>query len=64
MAGARILLNGKEQALTRQDGTYHLDSMKAGSYHLEVKVNQMTFDPVQVKVTPNTPHLPDMIASK
>lgn len=64
VAGAHVYLDGKEQAVTKTDGTYHLDSMRVGTYTLVVKDRYLFFDPVTVKVTPNTPYLPDIVASR
>lgn len=64
MGGAKISLDGREEATTRDDGTYHLDGMKAGTYKLEVKAAKLHFEPQDVKITPNTPQLPDVTASR
>lgn len=64
LSGAKILLDNKEEALTDQDGVYHLDNMKAGSYRLDVQAHHFVFEPVTVKVTPNTPELPEVAASQ
>jgi len=63
VVGARIIIDGRHMATTQHQGTYHLDSMKPGSYRLSVEASRMTFDVVAVKVTPNTPRLPSIIAS-
>ena len=63
VVGARIIIDDRHVATTTQHGTYHLDSMKPGSYRLSVEAARMTFDVVTVKVTPNTPQLPSIIAS-
>jgi len=63
VVGARIIIDGRHMATTQQQGTYHLDSMKPGSYRLSVEAPRMTFEVVAVKVTPNTPQLPSIIAS-
>ena len=64
VADARILLDGKQQVVTKSDGSYHLDSMKAGTYNLQVISDRVFFDKTTVKVTPNTPQLPDVIATR
>ena len=63
VVGARIIIEGRHVATTLQRGTYHLDSMKPGSYRISVEAPRMTFDVVAVKVTPNTPQLPSIIAA-
>ncbi len=57
-------MDGKDQAVTTSDGYYHLDSMKAGNYKLQVFTKDIYFDVANVKVTPNTPQLPDIIAAR
>ncbi|CAH1796880.1 unnamed protein product [Owenia fusiformis] len=62
--GAKILLNNKELAITKQGGFYHLDNMKTGTYSLTAKADRLEFEAMEVKVTPNTPQLPPLIATK
>ena len=64
VAKAKVMLNGKEHTVTAADGSYNLDSMKAGTYSIQVQANQVFFDETTVKVTPNTPQLPDIIATR
>ena len=64
MAGAEILLNGKSSTKTGPDGIYHLENMKTGQYKIEAKAEHMFFDPLDVKITPNTPSLPEIVASR
>ena len=59
-----MLLDGKELAKTASDGTYQLESMKAGSYSIDVQADLMHFDTTVVKVAPNTPQLPDLVAAR
>ncbi|KAL5020566.1 hypothetical protein ScPMuIL_003458 [Solemya velum] len=61
---AKVLLNGKEQTTTGADGSYHLENMKTGSYSLQIQALNVFFNAVEVKITPNTPHLPDIVAVK
>ena len=63
VVGARIIIDSRHVATTTQQGTYHLDSMKPGLYRINVEAPRMTFDEVEVKVTPNTPQLASIIAS-
>lgn len=63
VVGARIIINSRHVATTTQQGTYHLDSMKPGLYRISVEAPRITFNEVEVKVTPNTPQLPSIIAS-
>uniref|UniRef100_A0A2I9LPE9 Nodal modulator n=1 Tax=Centruroides hentzi TaxID=88313 RepID=A0A2I9LPE9_9SCOR len=62
ISGAKIYLDGKEQATSQENGIYHLENMKTGMYKLEVKVPYVNFDPIVVKITPNTPQLPEVVA--
>lgn len=64
VGNAKIIINDQVQTVTRDDGSYHLDSMKAGSYRLLVEADRMSFDVQTVKITPNTPHLADIIAAR
>ncbi|XP_014667742.1 PREDICTED: nodal modulator 3-like isoform X2 [Priapulus caudatus] len=61
--GAAISINGKQQALTNKDGIYHLDSMRTGTYTFAVTKQHILFKPVTVRITPNTPRLPDVVAA-
>ena len=49
---------------TKSDGTYRLDSMKAGSYKIEVVSDQIYYDPVTFTITPRSANLPDIIAAR
>ena len=64
VAGARVIVDSKLQATTSDDGVYHLDSMKSGTYQLQIEAPRMSFDVATVKVTPNTPQLPDIIVAR
>ncbi|XP_048249948.1 nodal modulator 1-like [Haliotis rufescens] len=60
---AKVTLDGKAQTTTASDGLYHLDNMKTGTYTLNVETDHIFFDELSVKITPNTPQLPDIVAS-
>jgi hypothetical protein len=64
ITGARVIVDNKLLATTGADGIYHLDSMKSGTYSLQIEAPRMSFDVTTVKVTPNTPQLPDIIAAR
>ncbi|ELT93278.1 hypothetical protein CAPTEDRAFT_179513 [Capitella teleta] len=64
VASARVLVNGHEQAVTSADGTYRLDSMRPETYTIEVQSELIFFDPVEVKISPSAPQLPDVTASR
>ncbi|KAK3103627.1 hypothetical protein FSP39_020627 [Pinctada imbricata] len=60
---AKIYINSKLLTSTGVDGTYHLENMKAGTYQIHVEVDNVYFDDLNVKITPNTPQLPDIVAT-
>ena len=64
MSGADVLVNGAPTTTTGLDGVYHLENMKTGVYKIEAKMEHIMFDPLEVKITPNTPSLPAIIASR
>ena len=41
MSDAKVFLNGKEMAVTGEDGTYNLENMRAGNYKLLVKAGNI-----------------------
>ncbi|XP_049269934.1 LOW QUALITY PROTEIN: nodal modulator 1-like [Rhipicephalus sanguineus] len=61
---AEVFLGGSRAATTDASGTFHLENMKAGQYVIHVKAPGMTFDPFPVRVSPNTPELPAIVASQ
>ena len=46
------------------EGIYHLVGMKTGHYEISASAEQLYFDGTKVKITPNTPQLPDLIATR
>lgn len=63
VSGASVLVDGKAVSKTDASGMYHLENMKTGSYRLQIQTDNIYFDDVNVKITPNTPNLPDIVAS-
>ncbi|XP_070547557.1 BOS complex subunit NOMO1-like [Ptychodera flava] len=63
LAGVSIKLDGKPQTQSVADGTYRLDKITSGSYVVEAIKDNIFFDAMTVKITPNTPQLPDIVAS-
>lgn len=61
---AEVFLDGTKVATTDDTGAFHLENMKAGQYVLQVRAPGMTFDPFPVRVSPNTPELPAVVASQ
>lgn len=62
IAQARILLDGAQVAETNQDGRFHLENVKTGTYKLQVVKDGVNFDVLDVKITPNMPRIPEIIA--
>ncbi|XP_021915728.1 nodal modulator 1 isoform X3 [Zootermopsis nevadensis] len=58
--GAIVLLVGKTSSVTKEDGSYHLENLQAGSYILQVQARDMKFPEINVKISPNTPQLVDI----
>jgi len=63
IAGAQILLNDEPTTKTGPDGTYHLENMKTGVYRIQARADNLGFNVLEVKITPNTPQLPSVVAS-
>jgi DNA-binding beta-propeller fold protein YncE len=63
IVGAKILIDGKQQTTSVAGGKYHLENMKTGTYRIQVQIDNVFFDEVNVKITPNTPQIQDIIAS-
>lgn len=61
---AEVFLGGSRVATTDASGTFHLENMKAGQYVIHVKAPGITFEPFHVRVSPNTPELPAVVASQ
>lgn len=49
--------------LTKEDGSYRLENMTTGTYTLRTHKDLMFFEPITVKIAPNTPQLPDIITA-
>lgn len=64
LVGAEVFLNGKPVSASSADGHYHLENIKTGIYHLTAQSQDMTFDEMTVRISPNTPSLPDIAAAK
>ncbi|XP_029831947.3 nodal modulator 3 [Ixodes scapularis] len=64
VAQAEVYLGGAKAATTDASGGFQLENMKAGQYVLQVRAGGMSFDPFPVRVSPNTPELPPITASR
>ncbi|KAM6972753.1 BOS complex subunit NOMO1 [Aplochiton taeniatus] len=60
---ATVTLNNHIRVLTKDDGSYRLENMTAGTYTIRTLKDLMFFEPVTVKIAPNTPQLPDIITA-
>ena len=49
--------------VTREDGSFRLENMTAGTYTIRTQKELMFFEPISVKIAPNTPQLPDIITA-
>lgn len=49
--------------MSKEDGSFRLENMTAGTYTIRVNKDLMFFEPVTVKIAPNTPQLPDIITA-
>ncbi|GAB6022208.1 nodal modulator [Chamberlinius hualienensis] len=61
---ANVLLNGKSMTKTKDDGSFHLENMRAGSYQIEIQADKIRFEVQSVKINPNSPNLPDIVAAE
>uniref|UniRef100_A0A674CCU5 Nodal modulator n=1 Tax=Salmo trutta TaxID=8032 RepID=A0A674CCU5_SALTR len=60
---AMVTLNNQIKVLTKEDGSYRLENMTTGTYTLRTHKDLMFFEPITVKIAPNTPQLPDIITA-
>lgn len=61
VAGAKIMFNGKEVAITHTDGSYALANIKGGTYAIQVSAENVQFTDRSVKISPADPKLPDIL---
>lgn len=64
VSAARVILDGKEEALTRSDGSFSIDGIRRGVHTITVLANGIHFEKTSVNVSPKKPELPPIIASK
>ncbi|KAG7214542.1 hypothetical protein INR49_023057 [Caranx melampygus] len=60
---AVVSLNNQIKVVSKEDGSFRLENMTAGTYTIRVNKELMLFEPVTVKIAPNTPQLPDIITA-
>ncbi|XP_014250405.1 nodal modulator 1 [Cimex lectularius] len=58
MSGAKVSLNGKVVFQTSADGVYNLESMRAGTYKINVQAPNVVFEEKEIKVSSTM--LPDL----
>ncbi|XP_056891025.1 BOS complex subunit NOMO1 [Takifugu flavidus] len=60
---ASVSINNQIKVTTREDGSFRLENMTAGTYTIRVNKELMFFEPITVKIAPSTPQLPDIITA-
>ncbi|CAL9700722.1 unnamed protein product [Knipowitschia caucasica] len=60
---ATVSLNAQIKVVSKEDGSFRLENMTAGTYTIRVNKDLMYFEPITVKIAPNTPQLPDIITA-
>ncbi|XP_061578826.1 BOS complex subunit NOMO1 [Cololabis saira] len=63
VSDATVALNNQIKVVSKEDGSFRLENMTAGTYTIRVTKDLMFFEPVTVKIAPNTPQLPDIITA-
>ncbi|XP_071806150.1 BOS complex subunit NOMO1-like [Asterias amurensis] len=63
VAGAKVKLQDRSEVITKSDGTYELEKIKSGTYVLLASKEHVFFEGQTMKINPNTPRLPDIVAS-
>ncbi|XP_064415226.1 BOS complex subunit NOMO3 isoform X2 [Latimeria chalumnae] len=60
---ASVTLNNQIKVTTKADGSFRLENMTAGTYTILAQKEHVVFDPITVKIAPNTPQLADIVAT-
>ncbi|CAB1453575.1 unnamed protein product [Pleuronectes platessa] len=60
---ATVSINNNIRVISKEDGSFRLENMTAGTYTIRVNKELMFFEPITVKIAPNTPQLPDIITA-
>uniref|UniRef100_A0A4W6C0C7 NODAL modulator 1 n=1 Tax=Lates calcarifer TaxID=8187 RepID=A0A4W6C0C7_LATCA len=63
VSDATVSLNNQIKVVSKEDGSFRLENMTAGTYTIRVNKDLMFFEPITVKIAPNTPQLPDIITA-
>ncbi|GIY27842.1 nodal modulator 2 [Caerostris extrusa] len=64
LSGVSVFINNEVHGTTDANGIYHLENMRSGVYHLDIKKPSFVFESVDMKINPNTPRLPNIYVSK
>ncbi|XP_048407987.1 BOS complex subunit NOMO1 [Stegostoma tigrinum] len=59
---ATVILSNQIKVTTKADGSFRLENMTAGTYSINTQKEHIFFEPVTVKIAPNTPQLADIVA--
>ena len=62
--GAQVYLNGDLVTRTDDQGKYTLESVRTGEYHIDVKADRIHFETTSLTISPQTPRLPHIVASR
>uniref|UniRef100_A0A7N6FFD0 Nodal modulator n=1 Tax=Anabas testudineus TaxID=64144 RepID=A0A7N6FFD0_ANATE len=60
---ATVSLNNQIKVISKEDGSFRLENMTAGTYTIRVNKDLMFFEPITAKIAPNTPQLPDIVTA-
>jgi len=67
LVGAKVAIDGVLAASTDENGIYKLENIKTGTYKIDVEAVEGSgyhFPPSSMKITPNTPLLPEILPSQ
>ncbi|XP_038065332.1 nodal modulator 1-like isoform X2 [Patiria miniata] len=62
--GVKVKVQDRSEVTSKVDGTYQLVKITSGTYVLTASKDNIFFEPETMKINPNTPRLPDIIASR
>ena len=57
-------MQGKKEVTTKPDGSFQLEKIKSGTYVISVTKEHVFFEPTTMKINPNTPRLPEIVAAR
>nr|XP_020828069.1 nodal modulator 2 isoform X4 [Phascolarctos cinereus] len=63
VSDAIVILNNQIKVKTKGDGSFRLENITTGTYTIHAQKEHLYFDPITVKIAPNTPQLADIIAT-